>query len=95
VLVDQLNDARIRLIANSGIFTDSYDSTWDAISVLYCNQDQLEGHLAAGVDQLISQRIVVRLSDLATTLEHEIRTKVDSALAPIRVDLAILLRELE
>jgi hypothetical protein len=95
VLGDQLHDAHIRLGANPGVFTYPDESTWDAISNLYGKQDQLEESLAMGVDQFIVQWIGLSLSDFTTTLENGIQIKVDSALAPLHVECAVMQRELQ
>jgi hypothetical protein len=72
VLGDHLHDARIQLDKNPGVFIDPDKSVWGAISTLYRKQAQLEEVLTVGVDKLISQRIGVSLSVLATTLYNEI-----------------------
>jgi hypothetical protein len=94
VLGDQLHDARIRLGKNPGVFTDPDESAWDAISTLYGKQTQLEEGLVAGVDHMISQRIGASLSALATTMDNEIKVKVEAAVAPLRVERGVMEREL-
>jgi hypothetical protein len=51
--------------------------------------------LDVGVDQLFTQCIYASLSALATTLEDEIRTKVDSRLAPLRAYHTIMQRKVQ
>jgi hypothetical protein len=90
VLGDQLHDARIHLGKNPGVFIDLDESAWDAISTLYGKQTQLDGGFAAGVDQLISNR----LSVFAATLENGIHMKVDASLGPLLAERATIQREL-
>jgi hypothetical protein len=88
---DQLHGTPISLGTNLGNVTEPEDSTWDAMSMLHRNQD----NLAVRVDECMSQRIRQRLPMLATTLEVEIQSKIDATIALIHVEWDNTQRELQ